>query len=188
MFKQPVDRVKFNVGGISMETERINVLKHPSSKLFEIISAQEPKTVFIDMNPLVFLTILDYFRTGKCYLPSNVNQDLLVLSFRSLGIPVPLEMIPSRPIGFEQTHDNAPPAYQDLMGPTLTQLDDILRTTMPILYMHLSRGTHRLRLIYHTLNDRSFLNDPRVPLDNYPLEDIRLGKMDPPLSFLLYSC
>lgn len=54
--KKPSSTVRFNVGGLVLETERSVVEKYPASKLYALATQQAP--VFLDANPLVFLAML----------------------------------------------------------------------------------------------------------------------------------
>ena len=49
--------VKFNVGGVFMETSLYTIQKYPSSKLAQMIGG-DGKVIFMDRNPLAFLVVL----------------------------------------------------------------------------------------------------------------------------------
>ena len=82
--------IRFNVGGIPLEISAKYIQNHPRSNL-QMYSHQASfdQPYFIDKNPYVFLTILDYLRTGKLYVPRNTNTELVMRCFKEYNLEVP---------------------------------------------------------------------------------------------------
>ncbi|PRP73936.1 hypothetical protein PROFUN_08129 [Planoprotostelium fungivorum] len=72
-----MSRVVLNVGGSRFEVSKATLLKYPNTLLGSIDQLQaEPDGVyFFDRNPKVFEIILDFYRTGKLMIPSDVPMD-----------------------------------------------------------------------------------------------------------------
>ncbi|XP_064619556.1 potassium voltage-gated channel protein Shaw-like [Lineus longissimus] len=67
------DIMVMNVGGTRFEVNRKSLAKYPGTKLFEIAGdarSNDCKEVFLDRNPAVFDTILNYYRTGELHIPN----------------------------------------------------------------------------------------------------------------------
>ena len=73
-----------------MEISVKYIQNHPRSNL-QMYSHQASfdQPYFIDTNPYVFLTILDYLRTGKLYIPRNTSTELVLRTFQEFNLEVP---------------------------------------------------------------------------------------------------
>ena len=91
--------IKLNVGGKRFETAKENLLRHPGSYFFCMLSTDRYKTMedgsyFIDRNPAVFDRILDYLRGEKLELRelTPLQIDRLKSDFESYAINLPEEL------------------------------------------------------------------------------------------------
>ena len=76
--------LSLDVGGKTFKTLRETIMKHPQSTLARVITGKDPNnmiiienTYFFDRNPDYFRVVLDYMRTGKIFLPSNLLESQL---------------------------------------------------------------------------------------------------------------
>ena len=91
--------IKLNVGGKRFETAKENLLRHPGSYFFCMLSTDRYKTMedgsyFIDRNPALFDRILDYLRSGKLDTEELTPRQLKLLKadFESYAINLPEEL------------------------------------------------------------------------------------------------
>ncbi|CAG2194682.1 KCNC1 [Mytilus edulis] len=71
------EKVIINVGGQTFVTKRSTLQRYPDTKLANISETCEhfditTEVYYFDRNPLIFQSVLDYYRTGKLHFLSNI--------------------------------------------------------------------------------------------------------------------
>ncbi|KAI8900296.1 hypothetical protein BC833DRAFT_582577 [Globomyces pollinis-pini] len=110
--------IKFNVGGLTLETKEKNLMRYPSLSKY-IGSNNTP--IFLDYNPFAFLVILDYIRTNQLCIPRNVSKQMVLIILNELQIPyqdvtesdleIGTEMLPKSIQAMYKGGDDLPPSY-----------------------------------------------------------------------------
>ena len=72
-----IDKVKINIGGQLFITKLNTIQRFPGTKLSNITETcdhfdKTSEEYYFDRNPLIFQSILDYYRTGKLHFVTNV--------------------------------------------------------------------------------------------------------------------
>jgi hypothetical protein len=84
------DILVVNVGGTRFEVNRKSLAKYPGTKLFEIAGdsrSTDCKEVYLDRNPVVFDTILNYYRTGELHIPNYLCGPFVRGELKYYNIP-----------------------------------------------------------------------------------------------------
>ncbi|XP_074641338.1 potassium voltage-gated channel protein Shaw-like [Tubulanus polymorphus] len=71
------ERIRLNVGGTTFQALRSTLTRHPNTVLSELNEHDQSydSTIgeyFFDRNPLIFSSVLEYYRTGELHIPSNL--------------------------------------------------------------------------------------------------------------------
>jgi alpha-tubulin suppressor-like RCC1 family protein len=83
------ERVVLNVGGVKFETYRSTLVQQTGNLLSAMFSERNKQMLkadkhgeyFFDRDPSCFNVILNYFRTGKLLVPSNISEELMKEEF-----------------------------------------------------------------------------------------------------------
>ena len=89
---EKIETIKINVGGRLFITKERTLQRHPGTKLANIRDTcdffdKSRKEYYFDRNPLIFQSILDYYRTGKLHFGTNVCADQIREALEFWEIP-----------------------------------------------------------------------------------------------------
>ena len=147
---------KFNVSGTIVETKIETLAKAPDSTLYLFANRNGSDNPFLDINPYVFMVILDFLRTGELFVPENVSQQLVEKVARDFNISLRTQNSSSFPNFDEELLNQAtscpsrstdsPPTYACLqprvmnaeIKPSVTSLDvNLYNRLEPLVFQNL---------------------------------------------------
>lgn len=175
-----------NVGGVHLEIPFLVLSKYPTSRLYSLASQAPSKKhpVYLDLNPIAFLAVLDYIRTGQALLPLNVSHELFLLIAKELGIPVKEAIVAISTNRSFELENSELPEYEAVSSDLMTVKTQLLvhDRLIPLINSHAKQGHLRLRvyILPRQVESKEISSDTSIGHESYPVAFLSL-KTDPSL-------